>query len=595
MKRLFAALAVPIAPVLGLLFAPSPQSPDIRLGTTNAAVVERDPFDLVLLPGNRAAVANRASGTIALVDLGTGTFIGEIPVGKQPTALASTQDGNRLAATTFEGGELLILSTRPDFRIVHRVRLGGEPRGVAVDPAGTRAWVALSDADSVAEVDLATGKTRRRIVVGDEPWSVALSPDGRNVLVGLPKEREIVSIDTATGTVKSRTRTAGRNIRRIAVDPSGSWAYFPMIAERQAPADRVNIDRGWVVGNRLARVRVGSDSPREAITLDSLGAGVADVDGCAIAPDGSALALAAAGSHEVVLFESPSRLPFVSFGGPGDHVDPDARRQMVRVKVDGAPVACRFSLDGKSVWVAERFGNRLVRIDRTTRRVDKIVSLPAPSPSIVRQGEAVFHDASRSFGSWYSCATCHTEGHTNGGNFDTLNDGGYGKPKKTPSLRGVARTAPYTWHGWQPSLRQAVLESFTKSMQGPVPPDADVDAVTAWLATLEVPGSPVAVGPSAKRGEELFVARGCASCHAGSERTSPKAFRVGLEETDDHFAGFNPPSLRNVRQRGPWLHDGRAGSLEELLGVHHSPRRLGIGKDFTATEVSDLVDFLTTL
>ncbi|MFY7952199.1 MAG: hypothetical protein ACOVT5_06790, partial [Armatimonadaceae bacterium] len=322
----------------------------------NAQVIDRDPVDFALLPNSRAAIANRIAGTIAIVDLENGNIVSETSVGDEPVGVVSSRDGLRLVAASRRSGELSILAIQPSLAVLRRIRVGGEPRGVAVDPAGKRAWAALSDHDSVVEVDIETGKIVRTVAVPDEPWHLALTPDGKRLVVGSTNARELTVLDAATLATVQRTRTAGRNIRRIAVDPTGTWAYFPMIAERQAPADRVNIDRGWVVGNRLARVRIGTDAPREAITLDSLGAGVADVEGCAVAPDGSALAITAAGSHEVVLFEKPLSLPFVSFGGPGDHVDPDSRRQMARIRVEGAPMACRFSSDGRSVWVVERFG-----------------------------------------------------------------------------------------------------------------------------------------------------------------------------------------------------------------------------------------------
>ena len=65
--------------------------------------------------------------------------------------------------------------------------------------------------------------------------------------------------------------------------------------------------------------------------------------------------------------------------------------------------------------------------------------------------------------------------------FDTVNDGSYGTPKKTLSLRGVDTDRPWTWHGWQKSLRQLVHDSMTKSMQGEEPADADLDALMAYL------------------------------------------------------------------------------------------------------------------
>ena len=60
------------------------------------------------------------------------------------------------------------------------------------------------------------------------------------------------------------------------------------------------------------------------------------------------------------------------------------------------------------------------------------------------------------------------------------------------------------------------------------------------------------------------------------------------------FALWNPPSLRGVYDRGPFLHDGRADTLEEVLQFLHAPERLG-GQALTLAERKDLVEFLKSL
>jgi CxxC motif-containing protein (DUF1111 family) len=50
-----------------------------------------------------------------------------------------------------------------------------------------------------------------------------------------------------------------------------------------------------------------------------------------------------------------------------------------------------------------------------------------------------------------------------------------------------------------------------------------------------------------------------------------------------------------VGTRGPYLHDGRARTLEEVLQKHHRPSRLNGRPDFTPEELADLVTFLKSL
>jgi cytochrome c peroxidase len=370
------------------------------------------------------------------------------------------------------------------------------------------------------------------------------------------------------------------------------------IAERGFGTTRQNIDRGWVLASRLSRVPLKEEGPREAIALDVRGAAVGDPDGVAVAPDGQSIAIAAGGSQELLLLRLP--LPFVASGGPGDLMDVDLRRdgkRFRRVAVEGRPVAAAFTPDGKSVVVANYLRNAVQVVDVEKGEVVRAIELGGPEkPSVARRGEAIFYDAKRSFGNWYSCHSCHTDGHTNGGSFDTANDGKYGNLKKVASLRGVAKTAPYTWHGWQPDLRAGLEHSLVQTMQGPKPSAEDLDALMAYVATLDfVAPKPPADEEAVKRGAAVFKAKRCAECHAPPDYTTAKTVEVGLESKDDAYKGFNPPSLRGVGTRGPWLHDGRAKSLEQVFRKHHLPSKLTGEEDPTDAELRDLIEFLKSL
>jgi cytochrome c peroxidase len=129
-------------------------------------------------------------------------------------------------------------------------------------------------------------------------------------------------------------------------------------------------------------------------------------------------------------------------------------------------------------------------------------------------------------------------------------------------------------------------------MQGPKPSDADLDALLAFLATVDfVPPRPVTATDAVARGREVFRAHGCHRCHAPPLYTTPRVYKVGLESKDDVYEGFNPPSLRGVGTRGPWLHDARARTLEDVFRHHPDPQ----GVPIELRELADLVAFLRSL
>ena len=91
-------------------------------------------------------------------------------------------------------------------------------------------------------------------------------------------------------------------------------------------------------------------------------------------------------------------------------------------------------------------------------------------------------------------------------------------------------------------------------------------------------------------GIKIFVREKCGSCHAPPTFTSPKTYDVGLV---DEVGGkkFNPPSLRGVSQGGPYFHDGRAATLEDVFGkVRHELRA-----PLPPEEFGDLVHYLRGL
>ena len=200
-----------------------------------------------------------------------------------------------------------------------------------------------------------------------------------------------------------------------------------------------------------------------------------------------------------------------------------------------------------------------------------------------------------------ACHSCHPDGHTSGRTFDTLNDESYGNPKLTPTLRGVAHTGPWTWHGWQKQLSSAVEKSLTETLFGPKPSTDDVQALTAFLGTLEHPVNPNrrpdgSLSEAAARGKALFNGKGgCARCHQGEYFTSKATYDVNIEAGQQPLRSrWNPPSLRGVYDRGPYLHDGRAETLDDALRVDHAPQKLG-NAELTPAERSDLIEFLKSI
>ena len=349
------------------------------------------------------------------------------------------------------------------------------------------------------------------------------------------------------------------------------------VAEGQALITHQQLDRGWadrdgvhwgiLLAHRLRGFPLASLSPVEqndvaeralapmtlmkqswADSLGLVGAASSDPGAIFVAPGLTAVALE--GIDEVLI------------------AAPSYRKQ---VEVGDRPMA--LTSVGAELWVANQLDDTLSVIELASGEVRQTVSLGSRGKlSAVERGERMFFDGHRSHDGWMSCHSCHTEGHTTGGYADTLGDGGYGDPKRIPSLLGVGETGPWAWNGKMDSLEQQVKKSVVTTMHGEPLSDGETADLTAYLRSLRMPNAPTAaqVGLTrskdaghraaldrrTRRGKAVFRQQACHDCHRAPTYTSRGAYDVDVEDAVGNRE-FNPPSLRGVRWRDALFHDGR--------------------------------------
>jgi YVTN family beta-propeller protein len=597
------------APALGLALALA-----WFASPTLAEEPDRSPIALAMNPaGTRLLVANQTGGSVSLIDVGESRVIRETRTGDRPSGVAISRDGKLGVVTHWYGYDLAILDLEGDrLAEVGRVEVGPEPRGVVIAADGLTAYVAVGASNELVRVDLPNRRVTGRVGVGREPRALAFTPDGSRLVVGNARGQSISVVDLGKFEVERTLTMQADNLRQVAVSPDGRYAYVAAMNNRGFATTRNNIDLGWVLGQRIERVMLDGSEPAECVSLDPKGNAVADVHGFALGDGGKTLAVACGGSHEILLLRDDDK-PLSWRNGVGRDVIEIGllkdKKRFRRVALGGRPTEIVFAPDGKILYVANYLSNSIQVINAESATLTRTIPLGGPeAPSLARRGEALFHDASRSLNNWYSCNTCHSEGHTNGLDFDTLNDGWQDNSnthlrsrKKVPTLRRVASTGPWTWHGWQDGLDDAMVESFTKSMQGRKPTGDEVEAIVAYLSTLEFPKNPNReadgnLTPAARRGEAVFRSKkaNCASCHNGPEFTDGKIHDIGMNERGDVYKGHNPPSLRGVHDKDPYLHDGRAKTLRDALGGDHAPEALG-GQPLSEPELDDLIAYLNSL
>jgi YVTN family beta-propeller protein len=565
----------------------------------------RSPVDVVVLPGGRYALsANHTADSVSLVDLEAGKVLAEQPCGRKPAGVACSRDGRLAAVSNLWSGTLTLLEIHGTrLRSVGDVAVGSMPRGVVFAPDGRTLYVALAGTDEVIALDWRTRQTVRRWPANREPRRLALTRDGRFLVAASLRSAQVRCWDTRTGELAwERTLRDSFNLQGLAISPDDRDVITAQVRHRHHRFLRANIEEGWALNSRIGHMAIkpGKTAWSQA-ALDIRNRAVGDPSAVAFATAGDLLAVAAGGTQEMLVLPA-AKVDWVD-GEPRDFLDgalwTDDRFR--RIHLGGRPLALQFIENTPRVVVANYLLDSLQIVDARDGKLLRSVALGGPpAPSLVRQGEAIFYDARRSLHQWFSCSTCHTDGHTSGQVFDTMSEDDSEVPKLAPSLRGVTRTGPWNWHGWQASLPASVEKSFVNTMIGKKPSAHDVKAVVAYLGTLDYPPSPHlrpdgGRGPAAERGKALFVGKAnCTRCHRGGDYTSKANYDVKLPSDGSRYDKWNPPTLRGVFDRGPFLHEGKVETLDEVLRDLHAPEKVG-GAALTPAERHDLIEFLKTL
>jgi cytochrome c peroxidase len=274
------------------------------------------------------------------------------------------------------------------------------------------------------------------------------------------------------------------------------------------------------------------------------------------------------------------------------------------------------------------------------------------TPEKVALGQLLFFDPRLSGSGAISCATCHNPAL---GWSDALPKGlghmGGRLGRHTPTILNVAYGEPYFWDGRAATLEDQAKGPLTSAAEMNMPAEVavkkilsipgyvtafsyafpgrtvSVDTIAAAIASYErtvvsnsapfdkwVAGDEMAVSASAKRGFVLFNGKAnCAVCHSGWRMTDDGFHDIGISGGDRGRAAVSPgivqleyafktPTLRNINQRAPYMHDGSLATLSAVIDHYDSgfvnrpsldPQMHRL--DLTPIEKADLLAFLDTL
>jgi cytochrome c peroxidase len=185
-------------------------------------------------------------------------------------------------------------------------------------------------------------------------------------------------------------------------------------------------------------------------------------------------------------------------------------------------------------------------------------------------------------------------------NWDNLNDG-IGNPKNAKSLLQAHQTPPSMWLAVREDAHASVRAGIRNSLFT-VQPEANASAIDDYLKSLQPIPSPHLVkgklSAAALRGKKIFEseAAACAECHKGQWFTDLRLHDVGtVGKFDQSTNRFDTPSLIEVWRSGPYLHDGRAATVRDVITTCNRTDEHGVTSKLSTAQVDDLVEYILSL
>ncbi len=601
-------------------------TPNVFAGALSPETIAASP------DGKTLFIAERTGERIELFDVDTGEVRDTISVPAEPTGLAVSPDGETLYVTCGVPKNCLCVIGIKSKKITSTIKTGPGACSPVVRSDGTRVYVCNRYSNTVSVVDPGKRKVISSIAVGRDPIAAALTPDDSFLLVAnqLPEGRAdadtvaaSVHIIHAQGlqTVAAITLPNGSNaLKDICVSPDGCYAFVPHILARfQMPTTQ--LERGWMNTNALTVIDIQSFKRLNTVLLDNIDRGAANPWGAACSPDGHFLCVTHAGTHELSLIDLPAlieklesapRYAASGYGGtayssssassveiPNDLTYLNDLRRRIKLKGNGPR---DVAVVGNKAYVSHYFSGNVNAVDLTLegRIAVRDFSLGETGEMTkARWGEKLFHDASICFQGWQSCSSCHPDVRVDGLNWDLLNDG-IGNPKNTKSLLLSHVTSPAMSTGIRDTAEMAV-RSGIKHILFAVRPEEEAEALDAFLSGMKPIPSPLLnrgkLQSKAKRGKKIFFSQktACASCHTGPNYTDLRSYDVGTKGPLDRRETFDNPMLIELWRSGPYLHDGRAATMRDVITTWNPDDRHGVTSHLTEDEIANLEAFLLSL
>jgi YVTN family beta-propeller protein len=549
--------------------------------------------------GSLLFTANSDAKSISKIDTGSLAKLGEFNLKFEPESLAL--DSQERIWVTFRRDDMVGVFDSTNGATLALFKVGDEPYDV-IPVSVTHVAVSLYQAESLLLVNNSTFAIDDSVPTLPHPRGLAISADGQILYSTHFRSGTLTIVDITTWEVDNtiQPEADGNLSQNVAITADGTKAYLPLT--------RSNVSNPTLVfdGTVFPLVSVIDLANEIALPGERISLDIVDE------PVGIPLDIAITDTHFFILNAGSNDLTVINrTSGITD----------AHLELGANPRSMALSADNNRLFVHNRLSGTLSVVDTTSLLViDEVPVADNLLPANLLNGKRIFNDSNRSDlarDQWISCATCHFDGETDGRTW-FFPDG----PRNTPSLLGSNVTGPYHWSGDLDELHD--VEATVRDIQAgsgladgldncspacdQAPPNAgrsqNLDDLAEFMTSLRLNPNPNLgpdglLMPAAARGEALFRSpdTGCASCHPAPLFLDGLNHDIGTggEPGERKGPDFNTPSLRGIFSTAPYLHDGRAATLMDVLTTHNPSGQHGTTSGLSQGELEDLVAFLNSL
>jgi DNA-binding beta-propeller fold protein YncE len=357
------------------------------------------------------------------------------------------------------------------------------------------------------------------------------------------------------------------------------------------------------------------------LLIDEPNAFYSDPFDIVITPDGKKAFISSSGVNTISVVNIDSLRTLIEKSTPeqlasySNNLGISSRYIIKRIKTGADPKGLALSSDGKLLYAAEQLEDRIAVINTESLETISTIDLGGPRKiTVARQGRRLFNNSAHTFQNQFDCYTCHPDMHEDGLVYNMASKDMGRNLTNTQSLRDIGDTPPYKWNGKnqtvykQDGMRFSTVLTRTEQFNY-----KDLDALTAYIIT-GIPYPPnLQYNPNGEltesqlRGKAIFERtkdgfgkeipenNRCITCHTPPYYTNLKMAYIKTLALSDDSMLFDTPHLNNIYASPPYLHDGRAATLEEIWTKYGKEDKHGVVNDMTKNQLNDLVDYLKSL